>query len=133
MFEHVNPMKIPKTPEEFVIGLATNVAIGQAFNLGATYIINENLARHYAETRTPQHARHYQSYRGPGAMEKFGRTLGLISMSSATPVLVAAVGTAALAGAHEGGKKRMRRESPGYSANPFSYTTPFSSGFGPVV
>lgn len=132
-FKHVNPFHIPRTREEFVIGLATHAAMAEAFNLGVTYIINENLARHYAETKTPAHARHYQSYRGPNAMERFGRSLGLFAMSSAAPTIVASVGTAVLAGAHEGAKKRMQRESPGYGANPFAYTTPYSSGFGSVV
>lgn len=132
MIEHLNPFHIPKNKKEFVTGLVLHAAIGHAANAAFTYMINENLARHYAETRTPMHARHYQAYRGPSMAERFGRTVGLVALNPATPVIAGGTAlTLATVAASVSYERKINEEIRDGQSN--VWHGPFASGFGPVV
>ena len=126
------PHKLPHTKEEWLLTTAINAGIYQGFSAVASWVINQNLKMHYRETRTPMAHRQYQSYRGPGQMDRVGKSIGMVALSPATPVVAATAGAGlasiATSIAYERTVNEQIREG-----QPNIWFGPYASGFGSVV
>lgn len=126
------PHKLPQTPEQWLFNFAVNAALYQGMSTVATWVINQNLKMHYSETRTPMHARYYQSYRGPSQVQRWGKTMGMIALNPATPVVSAAFAAGAVSvgtsvAYEQSVNKNIRQGRSGF------WFGLFASGFGSVV
>ena len=126
------PHKIPRNKEEWLFNMTVNAAIYQGASVFFTYVINQNLKLHYRDIRAPPQSRHFQSYRGPTQMQRWGKTMGTIALSPATPVVAAVVGAGVGVVAtsvvyEQSVNKSIRKGRQGF------WFGPFVSGFGSVV
>lgn len=81
-----------------------------------------------------RHISHVAAATGTGSffnVKSVERMQRIFAMGT-SPLFYGAYATGALVVGHQKAKKKLQKER-GYSANPFAYTTPYSSGFGPVV
>jgi hypothetical protein len=87
---------------------------------------------HYRDWKTPRSQRVFQSYKGPSLPERWGKTMGMVVLNPATPVVAGAVGTTfAVAAASAVYEQTVNEEIRSGRAN--VWRGPFASGFGPVV
>lgn len=130
----LNPFSIPRTKEEVLVHIAQNVALTYGFHTAATWIINSHLKIHYQDIGVKPGNPFYrlESYRVPSSAERFGRSLGMMTLNPATPV-VAAGATALLVSAAVSGAYEIKVNQPIRKGTSGTFFGPYASGFGSVV
>ena len=121
---------VPRTPTQYL----QTLALGQGAHLAFTKAQNLHLARFYRQVGMAPHQRHFWSMKKVSRTDKLGKVIGTIAMSELTvPVLATGGFVAAGYAVSESTRRSISKSHPGTRGAPGAYTTPFSSGFGPVV